>query len=69
MGQLADLLKQHFDPAHAGELDITLAFDWHDGQCRVGVHDGHATFYEDLKDAEKDQLCRREGFPVFNYFE
>ncbi len=24
---------------------------------------------EDLKDAEKDQLCRREGYRTYNYFE
>lgn len=56
MGPLADLLKQQFDPAHAGELDITLEFDWAQGRCRVGVHDGEATFYDDLEQAPPAEL-------------
>jgi GDPmannose 4,6-dehydratase len=24
---------------------------------------------EDLKDAEKDQLCKREGYKTFKYYE
>ena len=56
MGQLNDLLKQHFDPTHAGELDITLEFDCAQDQCRVGVHDGKATFYDDLDQAPQAEL-------------
>ena len=56
MGQLAELLQTQFNPAYAGELDITLEFSWPGGRCRVGVHDGEATFYPETVAAPEPEL-------------
>lgn len=36
MSILSDHLHDHFDASQAGELDLTIRFDWHDGHL-----DGH----------------------------
>jgi hypothetical protein len=56
MSTLLHTLKSRFDPARAGELDATLEFNWPAGRCRVSVHDGSATFYENDGDAPDAEL-------------
>jgi len=56
MPTLINTLKSRFDASRAGELDATLEFNWPSGCCRVGVHDGAATFYDDGGDPPEPEL-------------
>ncbi len=56
MTELLHLLKNRFEPTRAGELDATLEFNWPQGKCRVSVHEGKATFYEDADEAPAPEL-------------
>jgi len=49
MSEIYTLLEQRFDGAHAGDLDATVEFNWHNGHALVGIRDGQATFYQDLQ--------------------
>ncbi len=43
---MLDILRSRFAASRAGDLDATIEFNWHDGACRVGVHDSKAIYYD-----------------------
>ena len=48
---MLDILRSRFAASKAGDLDATIEFNWHDGACRVGVHDSNAAYYSDTEQA------------------
>jgi putative sterol carrier protein len=56
MSALPTLLKQNFQPNRTSELDVTVEFNWVKGACRVGIHNGHATFYDSVDNAPQAEL-------------
>jgi len=56
MLRLSDTLKEQFNSAQAENLDITVAFTWPDGECRVGLHGGDVNFFDDLSQAPAAEL-------------
>ena len=56
MHRLMNTLKEQFNSAHAGDLDIFVAFSWPDGECRVSLNEGEVNYFEDLSQAPAAEL-------------
>ena len=56
MSDLLKLLKKRFDPAHAGDLDATIEFNWPSGCCRVAIHSGEADYFEGTSSPVEPEL-------------
>ena len=46
MSLLFDHLRHHFDASQAGELDLTIRFDWQDGHLDGHISDGAMQWIE-----------------------
>jgi len=56
MDELFSLLEARFDPAHAGDLDATIEFNWGEDCAVVGIHHGVVDFYPDQENAPPPEL-------------